>query len=155
MKHLLLAIGEVATLAGCSKKEGPAPEPGPTAGTATYQRDGQTVNCQATIVRMPSIQGMTYYDILEVVLTTIPQPAIGSEVLYVNYYGTPGVTKASSFYLEGCTLVRNGAQYTTYSPTSYTLVNTSGGGYSGSFAGAVTAPDISTISGGIFTDVRL
>jgi hypothetical protein len=104
---------------------------------------------------MPALPGLTSYDILEVVLTTVPQPATGSEILYVNFYGSSGETKASHFFLQGCTLVRNGSEYTIYAPHTYTLTSTAGGGYSGSFAGTVNTPSKSTISGGIFTDLRL
>lgn len=74
MKHLLFAIGLVATLASCSKKEEPAPEP-----MLSCIVEGKPF----TFKSAPDVYLKEGYD-------TVPQTPLGDDAIYVVAETTQG-----------------------------------------------------------------
>jgi len=154
LRHLatpLLATGLLLSTLGCSKKE----EAAPTA-MGSYKLDGTTRSCQAKAYVSSASSGGLAYDYLEVDLTTTPQPASGTEILKL-YYLKPSGQPTNAYLLSSLELTAKGGTYSFGNNVS-TLNSTISGGFSGTFSATAsrttTAPPYTTISDGVYTDVR-
>jgi hypothetical protein len=154
LRHLatpLLATGLLLSTLGCSKKEDAAPT-----AMGSYKLDGATRSCQAKAYVSSASSGGLAYDYLEVDLTTTPQPASGAEILKL-YYLKPGGQPANAYLLNSLELTAKGGTYS-FGNDASTLNTTLNGGFSGTFSATAsrttTAPPYTTISAGVYTDVR-
>lgn len=147
----LLALALVMATAGCSKKEDPTAT---APGTGSYKLDGRLIRCTARAnVSVPVVgNGQT---LLNIILTTVPEPASGSEQIMVEYSKTTGQPN-SSYQPEPLRQYKGGQYWITFYDTlTRTLVETPGGGFSGTFSSStVFQTPNAHITEGVFTDVR-
>jgi hypothetical protein len=147
----LLATGLLLSTLGCSKKDDPT-----TLSTGSYKLDGTTRDCKGKAYLSSASSGGLAYDYLELDLTTTPAPTTGSEVLKL-YYQKPTGQPTNAYILNSIELSTNGSLIS-FSNNVARLNTTMSNGYSGSFSGtadkSVPPPPYSTLSDGVFTDVR-
>ncbi|MGI4863084.1 MAG: hypothetical protein ACRYFZ_04120 [Janthinobacterium lividum] len=157
MKLRLLATPLVATTLllstlGCAKKEDATPTP---TASGSYILDGKTINCTVKAVVQTSLAGnpAQSYDVLDVELTTTPQPASGPEKLDLYFQKQTG--QSPNAYQRTAIILVNPThpQGLSYSNGATTLSEASGL-YYGGFGGVATGPPSSEIKAGGFNDVR-
>jgi hypothetical protein len=145
-------------IVGCSKKEDPTPDPGPN--TASYVVDGRAMKVGVAQAYFQGPGNAGTDDRLTIKLyTSITGPGVGTETVTLIFNKLPG-TAESTYQVQLLHLTQGLGQVYYFYTTNVaaTVKKTSSGGYSGAFSGvspATTAYASSTLTQGVFTDVRL
>jgi len=157
---LVLATTLLLSTLGCSKKQGPVPEP---VGTGSYQLDGSLRTCEAKITTSTTkaMGGNQNYDYLNVRLTTLPQPPSGAETFVLYFYKLAGQSSSAYQVFNMELYVKNGVFASTFTNDVTTITPTADGGFSGTFSAKVPPPTAGTappayaaITNGVFTNAR-
>ena len=148
----LLSTTLLLSTLGCSKKQETTPTP---AASGSYILDGKTINCTVRAFVQTSTAGTPpqSYDVLDVELTTTPQPASCPEKLDLYFQKQTG--QSPTYYLRTAIILVNAAhpQGVSYGNGATTLSEASGL-YYGGFSGVATGPPSSELKAGGFNDVR-